>query len=80
MDYEEYTPLNTFGSQAEFTALATPPGTSMEPQLAELMRDVVGLLGLPEAGVVTPWAERRGDFDVPIRSPTRTWRCSRSVS
>jgi hypothetical protein len=35
----------------------------VEPQVAELLRDIALQLNLPEAGVVTPWATRKSDLD-----------------
>jgi len=62
MSVERFTPIKQLGSAVGFSALGVPPGTSVQPQVAELLRDVAGSLGLPEVGVVTPWAGREGDL------------------
>lgn len=62
MNFEHYTPMGKFGSVSDFSALGVPPGASVQPQVAELLRDVAEALGLPKAGVVTPWAGREGDL------------------
>lgn len=61
--YESTTPLNAFGSQVEHKAIGAPPGTSMEQQMAELLRDLPQQLSLPGVGISTPWAGRTGDME-----------------
>lgn len=63
MNFEKFEPLNVFGSQAQFSSLGAPPGAAISPQVAELLRDLTTSLGLPDAGVVTPWAGRLGDLE-----------------
>lgn len=62
MSVEEFTPINQFGTAVGFSALGVPPGVAVQPQVAELLRDVAGSLGLPAVGVFTPWAGREGDI------------------
>lgn len=62
MNFEHFTPIKPLGSTVSFSALGVPPGVSVQPQLAELLRDVTEALSLPEAGIVTPWAGRQGDL------------------
>ena len=71
MIYESAEPRNQFGQHLEINALAAPPGYSVAPQLAELLRGIESQLGLVEAGLFTPWAKRESDLDWDeIQSPT----------
>lgn len=62
MLYEISKPLRSLGSTVPFEGIGAPFGVSLSNQLAELLRDITGQLALPEMGVLTPWATRKGDL------------------
>lgn len=61
MSFQSFTPISSIQGLSA-SALGVPPGTAVEPQVAELLRDLAVQLGLKEMGVVTPWATRVGDM------------------
>lgn len=61
MAFQSFTPISGLRRLTP-SALAVPLGTSVEPQVAELLRDIAFQLHLPEAGVFTPWATRQSDL------------------
>ena len=61
MSFQTYNPIDGT-KRLSPSALGVPPGTAVDPQVAELLRDIVLQLRLPEAGVTTPWGTRVGDM------------------
>lgn len=61
--YEAKAPHNHFGSSVQFNAVGSPAGTSMSPQLLELLRMMVEQLNLASIGISTPWATRISDLN-----------------
>lgn len=61
MPYETTKALKVLGALG-FDGMGVPFGVSLSNQLAELLRDMTGALGLQEMGVVTPWATRQSDI------------------
>lgn len=63
MIYELQNSIEPLGSAVQQRNLAAPPGTSMELQLVELLKNFPVDLALPQVTVVTPWADRQSDLD-----------------
>jgi hypothetical protein len=61
MPYETTKALKVLGALG-FDGMGVPFGVSLSNQLAEMLRDMTGELGLAEMGVVTPWATRQSDI------------------
>lgn len=61
--YEKSTSHSPLGKSVRMNAVGAPSGTSMSPQLLELLRDLPDQLGLPKVGLSTPWAGRISDLD-----------------
>lgn len=61
--YETAKPLNPFISGPQFKGIGAPPGTSLRPQLLELLKDIPDLLNLASIGISTPWASPVGDLN-----------------
>ncbi len=62
MPYEISKQRKSLGSALPIDGVGVPQGVSLSTQLAEMLSDLVGSLGLPEMGVLTPWATRKGDL------------------
>lgn len=60
--YSRKVPHNHFGSNIQVQAIGAPPGTSMQPQVLELLRDLPEELNLAQAALSTPWAGKLGDL------------------
>lgn len=62
MPYEISKQRKSLGSALVYEGVGVPWGVPLSTQLAEMLRDLTGQLGLQEMGVLTPWATREGDL------------------
>ncbi len=62
MPYEISKQRKSLGSALPMDSVGVPWGVSLSTQLAEMLGDLTGQLGLVEIGVLTPWATRKSDL------------------
>lgn len=68
--FSQYQPSRQVGRNFLVPALGAPPGTAIDPGLADLLSNLTTQIGLSSAGVFTPWAGRVSDLQwQEIKSP-----------
>ena len=61
--YESTAVRSTLGPKVSYKSLGSPPGTTLSPQIIDLLQSIAEQLNLASVGVSTPWAGRVGDLD-----------------